>query len=179
MTPNLVLVQILNEESVKMWNKKITLGGNGKPLVDLWPGYSGPTTWGKWFVIQWPDEHPDSNCLAGKYVPDSETRACKICGWVPSDVINVEFKRLLREIVELKKLKELTEKNPRTKDLFTAYLAYVEQYAQELIGPPDFGALSHWWEKLSEEAKMAYYQKYFLILVTKVTIIFTVTSHNK
>lgn len=135
--------------------------GSTRALSNPWKGYKEPRTWGKWFVVQWPDVHPDSHCEEGKYTPDDEDQHCLGCGWVPPEAICCKYcNEPLRNKAELDVLEKKVDRSPFNHLLFTGYQAYVDQHREQLVGPPSFEEVQKWWNKLSQKTKDSYIKKY-------------------
>jgi hypothetical protein len=119
-----------------------------KALSNPWPGYKEPRTWGKWFVIEWPNSHPDTHCEAGEYAP-GDHKVC-VCSWIPADAVCCEeHKTPLRDSVELGILKgEIASSSCSHGAMFIAYQAYVDKNRSKLTAPPSFGDIKKWWNKL-------------------------------
>ncbi len=135
--------------------------GGAKALNNPWKGYKESRTWGKWFVIQWPDVHPDSHCEEGQYTPHDEKPMCMRCGWIPPEAICCgHCIELLRNKAELHFLASEVTCSSFSSLLLTGYQAYVDHHRKQLVGPPFFEEVKEWWNGLPSEKKDRYIKKY-------------------
>lgn len=135
--------------------------GNTKPLYNPWKGYRKARTWGKWLVIYWPDVHPQSHCDEDQYTPD-KNQACSSCLWIPP---SENGKREDFELIIL--MNEVSRNINFNSILFTAWQAYIDTHREQLIGPPTFGTVREWWNKLPTAMLDEYLGKYTRMIPDK------------
>jgi len=144
-----------------------------RSLFNPWKGYAKPRTLGKWFVIDWPDEHPDTHCEEGKYTPkNDEAKACVSCKWVPQDSRDSKGEDL-REVCELDCISELVERNHLTPVFLIRYLAYVDLLRDTLRECPRFDDVKVWWDHLTTTEKETYQHRYIRFCKPEIAALFT------
>jgi len=127
----------------------------GGPSCLTWSGYEGLRTLGWWCFIDWPDTHPDSHCVEGKYTPVNDTtRECRFCGWVPPDTFYRG--RDIRKEKEISSLWKVICERHYDSYFFEAYLVYVDGHREFLTRCPTYDSVMNWWEGLSLKVQLTY-----------------------
>lgn len=126
--------------------------------LEPWPGYKGARTQGKLFIINWPDEHPDSHCALGTFTPEEDREQCKSCNWIPAGAKG-KNRKSLRDSFELELLKTVVQKNDIHSLIVPGHQAYVEAH-KKLTKVPTLGEVQEWWNALPRDKKDRYLKKY-------------------
>lgn len=123
-------------------------------LKVVWPGFRGPRQWGKWMVMEFPDNHPDTHCEEGEYV-SNEVEMCDSCGWIPKEAVCCQkHKVALRDRFEIEMLVSMIEDRELDPLVIFAWIAYVDEHRKELVKSPTFSEVIDWWNSLSVIQKM-------------------------